>query len=40
MFRAYAPTKALFEKKWVLPDVKREGTARRTLVGSTHENEA
>jgi hypothetical protein len=23
MFRAYAPTKALFEKKWVLPDVER-----------------
>jgi hypothetical protein len=23
MFRAYAPTKALFEKKWVLPDVEK-----------------
>jgi hypothetical protein len=23
MFRAYAPTKALFEKTWVLPDVER-----------------
>jgi hypothetical protein len=23
MFRAYAPTKALFEKSWVLPDVER-----------------
>jgi hypothetical protein len=23
MFRAYAPTKALFEKKWVLPDIEK-----------------
>jgi len=23
MFRAYAPTKAFFEKKWVLPDVEK-----------------
>jgi hypothetical protein len=23
MFRAYAPTKAIFEKKWMLPDVEK-----------------
>ena len=23
MFRAYAPTKAFFDKKWVLPDIER-----------------
>ena len=23
MFRLYAPTKALFEKKWVLPDIEK-----------------
>jgi len=23
MFRLYAPTKALFEKKWTLPDVEK-----------------
>ena len=26
MFRAYAPTKALFEKTWVLPDVEKVAT--------------
>ena len=25
MFRLYAPTKALFEKMWTLPDVERVG---------------
>jgi len=29
MFRLYAPTKALFEKKWRLPDVELVSTVGR-----------
>jgi hypothetical protein len=33
MFRLYAPTKALFEKSWVLPDVEKVGTQGYALQG-------
>ena len=40
MFRAYAPTKALFDKSWVLPDVEKTAAGSEVQAGSDRQSPA